>query len=77
LLTVPSPSHDISRTHLEVVPDGWRILVRDLHSTNGTVLLAPDGVTRRPLPPGESVPVPLGSVLELADGIAVLLDLAQ
>ena len=77
LLTVPSPSQDISRTHLEIVPDGWQIMVRDLNSTNGTVLAGPDGGERRPLPPGESVPVDLGSVLELADGVSVLLDLPQ
>lgn len=77
LLTVPSPSQDISRTHLEIVPDGWRVLVRDLNSTNGTILTGPDGGARRPLPPGESVAVPLGSVLELADGVSVLLDLPQ
>lgn len=77
LLTVPSPAHDISRTHLEIAPDGWRVLVKDLHSTNGTVLVTPDGVSRRPLPPGEAVPVPLGSVLELAEGVSVLLDLPQ
>ena len=23
LMTVPSPGHDISRTHLEVAPEGW------------------------------------------------------
>ena len=77
LLTVPSPGHDISRTHLEVAPEGWRILVTDLHSTNGTVLVAPGSKQRRLLPPGESVPVELGSVLELADGVSVLVDLPR
>lgn len=74
LLTVPSPSHDISRTHLEVVPDGWRILVTDLHSTNGTLLVPPGGADHRALTPGEPVAVELGSVLELADGVSVLVD---
>jgi hypothetical protein len=77
LLTVPSPSHDISRTHLEVAPDGWRILVTDLHSTNGTVLLPPGSQERRLLTPGEPVAVELGSVLELADGVSVLVDRAR
>ncbi len=77
LLTVPSPAHDISRTHLEIRPDGWRVLVKDLNSTNGTVLISPGGTSRGPLPPGEAVPVPLGSVLELAEGIWVALDLPQ
>lgn len=77
LLMVPSPAHDISRTHLEIRPDGWRVLVKDLNSTNGTVLIGPDGASRGPLPPGEAVPVPLGSVLELAEGIWVALDRPQ
>ncbi len=77
LLTVPSPAHDISRTHLEIAPDGWRVLVKDLNSTNGTVLVGPDGASRRPLPPGQAVPVALGSILELAEGVSVLLDLPQ
>jgi hypothetical protein len=77
LLVVPSPSHDISRTHLEVTPDGWRVLVTDLHSTNGTVLVPPGSRERRLLPPGEPVAVELGSVLELADGVSVLVDRAR
>ncbi len=77
LLTVPSPSHDISRTHLEVVPDGWRILVTDLYSTNGTLLIPPSGSDRSSLPAGQPVAVEHGSVLELADGIAVRVDVAR
>jgi hypothetical protein len=77
LLTVPSPGQDISRTHLQVTPDGWRVLVTDLHSTNGTLLLAPGSSERRLLTPGEPVAVELGSVLELADGVSVLVDVAR
>jgi hypothetical protein len=74
LLTVPSPSHDISRTHLQVAIEGWQVLVTDLHSTNGTLLVDPTGTSRRSLPPGQPVAVELGSVLELADGVAVTID---
>jgi hypothetical protein len=77
LLTVPSPEQDISRTHVEVAPDGWRILVTDLHSTNGTLLIPPGGQEPRLLTPGEPVTVELGSVLELADGVSVLVDFAR
>ena len=70
LLTVPSPAHDISRTHLEVAVDGWRVTVTDLHSTNGTLLVDPAG-GRRSLPPGQPVPVRAGDVLELAEGVSV------
>ena len=76
LLTVTSPSHDISRTHLEVFTVGWDVGVADLHSTNGTVLVRPDG-SSRVLGAGETVVVELGSSLELADGISVLVDFPQ
>ena len=39
LLTVPSPSHDISRTHLQVVPGDGQVVLTDLNSTNGTILV--------------------------------------
>jgi hypothetical protein len=77
LLTVPSPGHDISRTHVEIAPDGWQIAVTDLNSTNGTVLVRPEGVDRQPLAPGETVIVQLGTVVELGDGISVLIDFPQ
>lgn len=77
LMTVTSPGHDISRTHVEVAPDGWSVVVTDLNSTNGTILIQPDGVDREQLPPGDSVPVQLGSVVELGDGISVLVDYPQ
>jgi hypothetical protein len=76
LLTVTSPSHDISRTHLEVFASGWDVGVTDLHSTNGTVLVAPDGAIRT-MDPGETAGVELGTSLELADGISVLIDFPQ
>ncbi|HEY0238154.1 MAG TPA: FHA domain-containing protein, partial [Friedmanniella sp.] len=76
LLTVTSPSHDISRTHLEVFASGWDVGVTDLHSTNGTVLVAPDGSIRT-MDPGETAIVELGTSLELADGISVLIDFPQ
>jgi hypothetical protein len=77
LMPVPSPNHDISRTHLEVAPDDWQIVVTDLNSTNGTVLVRPGAVDRQQLAPGEPVPVQLGSVMELGDGVSVLIDFPQ
>jgi len=77
LLTVPSPAHDISRTHLEVAPDDWQIAVTDLNSTNGTVLVRPEGVDRQHLAAGETVVVQLGTVVELGDGITILIDFPQ
>jgi hypothetical protein len=77
LMTVPSPNHDISRTHLEVAPEDWQIVVTDLHSTNGTILVRPGAVDRQQLAPGEPVHVQLGSVMELGDGVSVLIDFPQ
>jgi hypothetical protein len=77
LMTVPSPNHDISRTHLEVAPDDWQIVATDLNSTNGTVLMRPGAAERQQLVPGEPVPVPVGSVMELGDGVSVLIDFPQ
>jgi FHA domain len=77
LMTVASPNHDISRTHLEVAPQGWQVLVTDLNSTNGTVLVRPGSVDRQRLAPGEPVPAQVGSVIELGDGVSVLIDFPQ
>jgi hypothetical protein len=77
LMTVPSPNHDISRTHLEIAPDDWRVVVTDLNSTNGTILVPPGDVDRQQLAPGERIPVQVGSVMELGDGVSVLIDFPQ
>ncbi len=72
LLTVPSPSHDISRTHVRVTPEGWDITVTDEYSTNGTVLVRPGGEPERErLNPGEAVKVQLGQMLDLGDGVTI------
>jgi hypothetical protein len=77
LLTVPSPSQDISRTHVLVAPDRDAVVVTDLHSTNGTTVVRPGpGVERLALPSGQSVSVEVGSVLELGDEVAILIDAA-
>lgn len=75
LMRVPSPGQDISRTHLLVSPDDWEIRLTDLHSTNGTVVVrpGPDG-GRLQLPPGEPHAVPVGTVIEMGDGVSVLVD---
>lgn len=77
LLALPSPAHDISRTHLQISPEGWQIVVTDLHSTNGTIMIRAGGMERSPLRPGEPIAVPLGTILELGDGVSVLIDRPQ
>ncbi len=83
LMTVPSPSHDISRTHVKVEPVGRAVQVTDMHSTNGTVLItgpisgdASLAGQRHQLVPGEPVAVQPGWVLDLGDGVTILIDRA-
>ena len=71
LMPVQSAGHDISRTHVEVAPEGWQVVATDLNSTNGTVLIRPGGYERQQLTAGEHVPVQPGSVLELGDGVSI------
>jgi hypothetical protein len=71
LLTVASPGQDISRTHVRIAPDGWQIVATDLHSTNGTVLMRPHADAEL-LTPGEPIVVPIGSVLQLGEGVRIL-----
>ncbi|WP_154794672.1 FHA domain-containing protein [Occultella kanbiaonis] len=70
LVTVPSPQQDISRTHVEVRLEGDHVVVTDLRSTNGTMVAVPGNDPRR-LHPGEGVPVPVGSLIDLGDGITI------
>ena len=68
LVTVASPNQDISRTHAEVRMDGTDVLVTDLHSTNGVILLV-EGTGPRRLHPGEPAVVDPGVTVDLGEGI--------
>ena len=73
LVRVPSPDNEISRSHVEVYPEGDGVVVRDLGSTNGTTITPPDGQPSR-LAPGAPHPFELGSRLLLAGHVEVLLE---
>lgn len=68
LVTVASPNQDISRTHCEVRQDGDDVLVTDLRSTNGVLLLPQGGAPQR-LHPGEPTVVEPGVVVDLGEGV--------
>ena len=68
LVTVPSPNQDISRTHSEVRQDGDDVLVTDLRSTNGVLLLRQGHGPQR-LHPGEPTVVEPGVVVDLGEGV--------
>jgi hypothetical protein len=68
VVKLPSADGDISRTHVRVTLDGWHVLVTDLNSTNGTLITLP-GRDPEQLRRGETVPIRLGTLVTLADGI--------
>lgn len=74
LVTVPSPLHEISSTHIEVRPgagaDHGAAVVTDLGSTNGTVLVQP-GSGPEVLEPGIAVRLVPGAVINLGDGVTI------
>lgn len=70
LVAVDSPDQDISRSHVEIRAEGEHVLVTDLDTTNGTVLLRAGQEPVR-LHPGEPTMVITGDVLDIGDGVTV------
>ncbi len=73
VLRVPSPHLDISRNHLVVEARGAEIVVRDLHSVNGTLVLPP-GETPFTLLDGASAHVELGTILDVGEGVSLRIE---
>lgn len=73
LIGVDSPQQDISRNHVEVRVEGDSILAIDLQTTNGTTLRRQGSVPTR-LHPGEATILVPGDVLDLGDGVTVLVE---
>jgi hypothetical protein len=67
LITVSSPEQEVSSTHLRIERSGDAVVVTDLRSTNGTVVVRPGGASAR-LRPGESTVVLPGTVVRIGDG---------
>jgi hypothetical protein len=74
--TIPlaDPARSVSKTHALVEVVEGRVIVTDLHSTNGTRVLTSDGETRE-LDPGRGAEAPNGATLLLGE-FAVGLDRA-
>ncbi|HRO92529.1 FHA domain-containing protein [Citricoccus sp.] len=70
MIQVRSPHGDISRSHCEVVLEGWHVQLRDLKATNGTVLIR-EGAAPRRLGQGEAVMVLDGDIADLGDGVSL------
>jgi hypothetical protein len=66
LVRVHSPLKEVSSTHLEVRQLGSSVVVTDLRSTNGSVVMVPGRVPRK-LRQGESLVVSPGTLVDIGD----------
>ncbi|MDD7928499.1 FHA domain-containing protein [Microbacterium thalli] len=70
LVAVDSPDQDISRNHVEIRAEGEHVLVVDLDTTNGSVLMRGGNDPVR-LHPSEPTMVVTGDVLDIGDGVTI------
>ncbi len=73
VVKVPSPERDVSRNHVEVVLEGWHVLIRDLGTTNGTTVTLPGGMPVRLRANDQQVLEP-GSIVSMADEVTFVFD---
>ena len=66
---------DISRRHLEVILDGWDVLVVDLNSSNGSAITMPGGVPEV-IPGGARRQLLPGTIVHLSDTISFVYEVA-
>ncbi|MDM4763474.1 hypothetical protein QT381_10680 [Galbitalea sp. SE-J8] len=77
LVTVASPRQEVSSTHVELRQVGASVLVTDLRSTNGSIVVFP-GAPGRALSGGESIAVTPGTLIDIGDGNVIeILPLSQ
>ncbi|WP_158635007.1 FHA domain-containing protein [Tsukamurella asaccharolytica] len=76
-VVLPDRTGALSRAHLEIRIDGWQVLAVDVGSANGTWVRPPGAAQPLRLPPGQPVPLGVGSdihlggrILQLQDGVA-------
>ncbi|WP_022887781.1 FHA domain-containing protein [Agromyces italicus] len=67
LVTIGHGDPDISRSHVRLALEGGTVVVTDLHSRNGTLVVAP-GRAPVKLRAGEPTPVLIGTVVDLGGG---------
>lgn len=67
---------DVSRTHAEVVLDGWQVFIRDLGSLNGTSVELPGEPPIR-LSAGDLFPLSAGAAITLAEVFRCVYELAD
>jgi hypothetical protein len=69
-VTVDSAERDISRSHTIVAVEGDTVVVTDLHSRNGTMIVLP-GKQPQKLRSGEPTAVISGTVVDLGSGVTL------
>ncbi|GAA1814022.1 FHA domain-containing protein [Agromyces neolithicus] len=67
LVTIGHGDPDISRSHVRMALEGGTVVITDLHSRNGTLVVAP-GMPPVKLRAGEPTPVLIGTVVDLGGG---------
>ena len=75
LVTVDSPEHDISRTHVRIALEGDTVVVTDLHSRNGTSVMLP-GRSPQKLRQGEPTAVIADALVDLGSGVVLTVESA-
>jgi hypothetical protein len=73
LITVGGADQDISRTHARFALEGDTVVVTDLHSRNGTIVVLP-GKEPQKLRAGEPTSVIVGTVVDLGGGVTLTVD---
>lgn len=73
LVRISSPDNEISRNHVEIVLDGWHVLVRDLGSTNGTTIALPGSSPVR-VRPGDQQTIEPGATITLAGQVSMVFE---
>lgn len=68
LLTIAGPDQDISRNHAQFAVAGGTVVVTDLHSRNGTMVILP-GRPPQQLRQGEPTSVIVGTIVDLGGGV--------
>jgi FHA domain-containing protein len=69
VVRIASPQCDLSRNHVQVVVEGWQVILRDLDTTNGTTVTPPQSTTTR-LRAGDPFVLEPGAVVSMADEVS-------
>lgn len=76
VVKVASPLRDVSRNHLEVILEGWHVMVRDLGTTNGTTVTLPWSRPVQLVGHDQQVLEP-GAIVALADEVTFTYDVGR